>query len=81
MLLMTTTPKIRLRADSTTHLLTTEYTRYPEAKGLRGLMKLEKREKKKGIYQLTYSSPWKQPQTIDQIYLDWWNREQKRLKK
>lgn len=79
--LMTTTPKIQLRADSTTTLTTTEYTRYHEAKGLRGLMKLVKREKKKGIYQLTYNSPWKPSQTIDQIYVDWWNREQKRLEK
>ena len=78
---MTTTPKIQLRADSTTILMTTEYTRYPESKGLRGLMKLVKRKKKKGIYHLTYSSPWKPSQTIDQIYLDWWNREQKRLEK
>lgn len=39
-------------------LATVEYTRYPEAKGLRGLMKPDRRDRKNGQYQLQYKSDW-----------------------
>ncbi|MCX4458605.1 hypothetical protein OOK58_42615 [Streptomyces sp. NBC_01728] len=39
-------------------LVTVEYTRHPEAKGLRGLMTLDSRAKHPDGYKLSYSSPW-----------------------
>jgi hypothetical protein len=37
-------------------MVTIEYSRYPEAKGLRGLMRLVDREKSKTGYRLVYSA-------------------------
>lgn len=39
-------------------LVTVEYTRHPEAKGLRGLMSLDSRSKHPDGWKLSYSSPW-----------------------
>jgi hypothetical protein len=52
------TPKSQLIVDACDQLATVEYTRYPEAKGLRGLMKLDRRDRKNGQYQLQYKSEW-----------------------
>lgn len=71
-------PKNRMRLDSTTGLRTVEYTRYPEAKGLRGLMKLVGRKRSKGVYNLTYYSPWHQPRKKQEILADWLKKEEKR---
>ena len=52
------TPKTQILVDACDGLATVEYTRYPEAKGLRGLMKLDRRDRKNGQYQLQYKSDW-----------------------
>jgi hypothetical protein len=39
-------------------LVTVEYTRHPEAKGLRGLMSLESRAKHPDGYKLSYRADW-----------------------
>jgi len=41
-------------------LVTVEYTRHPEVKGLRGLMKLQDRQPHVDGYKLVYYSPWKE---------------------
>lgn len=46
--------------DSSDKVHTAIFSRYPEAKGLRGLMKITKRVKDEhGEYNITYTSPWR----------------------
>lgn len=72
------TPKTVMRNDSTEKLVTVEYTRYPEAKGLRGLMKLTDRKKKKGTYELHYESVWKPEIGLQAILKQFVDKEEKR---
>ncbi|MCX4609413.1 putative antirestriction adenine methyltransferase [Streptomyces mirabilis] len=48
-------------------LVTVEYTRHPEAKGLRGLMTLDSRAKHPDGYKLSYSSPWSTDSITDTL--------------
>ncbi|MFD3612363.1 hypothetical protein ACFWXA_30715 [Streptomyces atroolivaceus] len=48
-------------------LVTVEYTRHPEAKGLRGLMTLDNRAKHPDGYKLTYGAPWSQTSLTDTL--------------
>lgn len=48
-------------------LVTVEYTRHPEAKGLRGLMTLDSRAKHPDGYKLSYSAPWSTDSLTDTL--------------
>lgn len=50
------TPKTRILVDACDGPATVEHTRYPEARGLRGLMKPDRRDRKNGRHQLRYKS-------------------------
>lgn len=75
---MLATPKTVMRIDSTKKILTVEYTRYPEAKGLRGLMKLVRREKDKGTYKLHYETNWLKEIGTKAILAEFIRKENKR---
>jgi len=55
-------------------LVTVEYTRHPEAKGLRGLMKLDSRAKHEDGNKLIYSAPWRH-QTLAEVVAEFVKKE------
>ncbi|HEU5032744.1 MAG TPA: hypothetical protein VFV01_48035 [Spirillospora sp.] len=52
------TPATSIAFAASTGLLTVEYTRHPEAKGLRGLMKMVSRNDHPDGHRLVYAAPW-----------------------
>jgi hypothetical protein len=56
---LTLTPRNSIVLAASEGLVTVEYTRHPEAKGLRGLMKLADRQKHPDGYKLVYSGAWR----------------------
>lgn len=53
--------KTRITVAASEGVVTVEFTRYPESKGLRGLMKLHTKAKEKGRYKLSYWTAWDTP--------------------
>lgn len=51
-------PKGQLFVAASNGIMTVEFTRHPEAKGQRGLMKMHSREKGKDGFRLVYTAPW-----------------------
>lgn len=73
-LIVTGATSIHLAAS--TGLLTVEYTRHPEAKGLRGLMKLVKRDDHVDGHRLVYAADWAD-RTPEETLREWLDKEQK----
>lgn len=74
-------PSVMLMCAGADKMVTTEYTRHPEAKGLRGLMKLADRSKAKPDgFKLVY---WAElgTETAQEAYSSWWADEQRYLAK
>lgn len=57
-------------------LITVEMTRHPEAKGLRGLMKLNRREPHPDGHRLVYEAPWSDT-PLDQVLVEFCAKERK----
>lgn len=57
-------------------VVTVEYTRHPEAKGLRGLMKLANRQDHPDGYKLVYAAPWSDS-TPAQVLAEWLRKEER----
>lgn len=74
-------PSVMLMAAGSDKFVTTEYSRHPEAKGLRGLMKLVERVKDaRDGYRLIYFAPMGQL-TFDEAYQQWLSDDLKWLEK
>lgn len=56
-------------------VVTSEFTRYPESKGLRGLMKLDNRQKVGASFKLVYRTVWKPEETPDVILGEFLQKE------
>ncbi|HEU5032667.1 MAG TPA: hypothetical protein VFV01_47645, partial [Spirillospora sp.] len=70
------TPANSLYLAASQGLLTIEYTRHPEAKGLRGLMKLVHREDHVDGHRLVYRAPWRH-QTPAEVLAEFLTKEAK----
>lgn len=62
-----TTPTNALYMEASRGLVTVEYTRHPEAKGLRGLMKLADRTRHPDGYRLIYGADWQTKSYADVV--------------
>jgi hypothetical protein len=69
-----TTPSSSLFVQASQGLVTVEYTRHPESKGLRGLMQLADRTKHPDGYRLIYSADW-QHGDYGQVVAEFLHRE------
>ena len=56
-------------------LVTVEYTRHPEIKGLRGLMKLDSRTEHGDGYRLIYAAPWSDA-TVEDVLVEYLRKEE-----
>jgi hypothetical protein len=65
--LLTLTPRNSIVLAAAEGLVTVEYTRHPEAKGLRGLMKLQDRQKHPDGHKLVYWAPWRDSNPEDTL--------------
>lgn len=61
-------------------LVTVEMTRHPEAKGLRGLMKLDSRDKHQDGFKLVYASEWRPAASPSEVLVEFLSKEQAWLK-
>lgn len=68
------TPTNALFLEASEGLVTIEYTRHPEAKGLRGLMKLADRTKHPDGYRLIYGADWRD-QPYDEVVREFVTKE------
>lgn len=81
LLVAKTLPSVMLMAAGADKIVTTEYTRHPEAKSLRGLMKLADRSKAKPDgFKLVYWADLGDV-TAQEAYEAWWADEQRYLAK
>lgn len=71
----TTEDKSAVYSEAAKGLVTTEYTRHPESKGLRGLMQRSTREPHPDGYKLTYAADWAKPATPAEVLADFITKE------
>nr|DAI64402.1 MAG TPA: colicin E8 [Caudoviricetes sp.] len=71
----TQTPLSSMAIAAARGLVTIEMTRHPEAKGLRGLMKLDNRQKHPDGYKLVYASDWHDPKTPSELVKEFLTKE------
>lgn len=72
---LTQTPTSTLHIASAEGLVTSEMTRFPESKGLRGLMKLQDRQKHPDGFKLVYAAPWMPPKSPQEVLAEFLTRE------
>lgn len=72
---LTQTPVSTLHIASAEGLVTSEMTRFPESKGLRGLMKIQDRQKHPDGYKLVYAANWRPPATPQQVLAEFLTKE------
>lgn len=73
---MMVTPANSIFLAASVGVVTVEMTRHPEAKGLRGLMKLADRQPHRDGHKLVYSTLWTD-RTLDDIVVDFVTKEEK----
>ena len=74
---LTRTPLSSMQIAAAQGLVTVEMTRHPEAKGLRGLMTLDNRQRHPDGFKLVYASDWKEPAGPQEVLAEFLRREQK----
>lgn len=52
-------------------VVTMNFTRYPEAKQMRGLMRLTDRKPHPDGYKLIYTADWAEPKKLPQLFREW----------
>ena len=73
---LTKTPLSTMQIAAAQGLVTVEMTRHPEAKGLRGLMTLDNRQKHPDGFKLVYASDWKKAMTPQEVLAEFLRKEQ-----
>lgn len=72
---LTATPLNAMFLEASKGLVTSEMTRHPEAKGLRGLMKLDNRQQHPDGYKLVYAADWAVPAAPSEVLADFLSKE------
>lgn len=72
---ITETPPSAIFVAASQGLVTVEMTRHPEAKGLRGLMKLDNRQKHPDGYKLVYAADWAKPASPTEVLTEFLAKE------
>lgn len=72
---LTATPLSAIFVAASEGLVTIEMTRHPEAKGLRGLMKLDNRQKHPDGWKLVYAADWATPATPAEVLAEFLTKE------
>lgn len=80
-LALTATPASTMQIAYSQGLVTVEMTRHPEAKGLRGLMKLADRQKHPDGYKLVYAAEWRDEDSPQSVLGEFITKEEQWLAK
>ena len=78
---LTASPKSSMAVGMSEGVVTVEMTRHPEAKGLRGIMKLHNRVKHPDGYKLTYATDWSPESSEAETLAEWLAKEEEWLAK